>query len=351
MGGRLELNNIHKDFDGFEITDLTLTVEPGQYLVIIGPTGAGKTLLLETIQGFHELDSGEILLDDADITKLPQSQRRIAYVPQNPIFPQQQTVAQILSFGAGRFYDDASRILDGITEMMNLKHHLDRQVITLSGGERRKLALARALIQQPKVLLLDEPLNNLDVISQASLRDEIQMIHRYLGLTTIHVTHDQVEALTMADRLAVIRNGSLKAFGTVEEVYNDPQDEYAARFFGYRNIYPVQGYQRVEPYTEANIGGVTLRSSLVPDKDQTKVAVHGAEIILHRKPPINTDDNLFKGKVSELTTNGPISYLTADIGVKIVLTLSRRPVKAANLHKGEDIWVQFSTDAVKPIRS
>jgi ABC-type sugar transport system ATPase subunit len=351
MGGRLELNNINKDFDGFKITDLSLVIEPSQYMVIIGPTGAGKTLLLETIQGFHELDSGEILLDSADITQLPQRQRRIAYVPQNPIFPPQETVAEILSFGTGRIYDDASRILEGITEMMRLKPHLERQVVTLSGGERRKLALARALIQQPKVLLLDEPLNNLDIISQASLRDEIQAIHRYLDLTTIHVTHDQVEALTMADKLAVIRDGELKASGTVEEVYNGPRDEYAARFFGYRNIYPVHEYQHGVPYTKANIGGITLRTSIVPGEDQNKVAIHGAEIVLHRKTPVNTGDNLFQGTVSEITTNGPTSYITADIGVKIVLSMGRRPVTAANLKKGESIWVQFSTDAVKPIRA
>ncbi len=351
MGGRLELRSINKDFDGFKITDLSLVAEPSQYLVIIGPTGAGKTLLLETIQGFHELDSGKILLDGSDITQLPQRQRRIAYVPQNPIFPPHNTVAQILSYGAGRIYEDAGRILDGITEMMKLRPHLDRQVVTLSGGEKRKLALARALIQQPRVLLLDEPLNNLDIISQSSLRDEIQMIHRYLSLTTIHVTHDQTEALSMADKLAVIRKGELRAMGSVEQVYNDPRDEYAARFFGYRNIYDVSEYQHGITYSKVNIGSITLRTSHIPDTDQKKVAVHGAEIILHRKTPVNTGDNLFQGTVAEITTTGPTCYITADIGVKIVLTMGRRPVEAANLKKGEDVWVQFSTEAVKPIRA
>jgi ABC-type Fe3+/spermidine/putrescine transport system ATPase subunit len=351
MGGRLELCGINKDFDGFKITDLSLIAEPSQYLVIIGPTGAGKTLLLETIQGFHELDSGEILLDGADITQLPQQQRRIAYVPQNPIFPPQNTMAQILSYGADKIYKDAGRILYGITEMMKLQPHMERQVMTLSGGEKRKLALARALIQQPRVLLLDEPLNNLDIISQSSLRDEIQMIHRYLGLTTIHVTHDQTEALSMADKLAVVRNGELRAMGTVEQVYNDPRDEYAARFFGYRNIYDVSEYQHGIPYSKVNIGSITLRTSHIPDTDQNKVAVHGSEIILHRKTPVNTGDNLLQGTVAEITTTGPTCYITTDIGVKIVLTMGRRPVEAANLKKGEEVWIQFSTEAVKPIRA
>jgi len=350
MGGRLELRGLCKDFDGFKISDLSLVAEPSQYLVIIGPTGAGKTLLLETIQGFHTLDAGEILLDEADITQLSQKQRRIAYVPQNPVFPPHSTVSEILSYGTQSVYDDARMILEGITDMMKLKPNLGREVVTLSGGERRKLALARALIKQPRVLLLDEPLNNLDIISQARLRDEIQMIHNYLDLTTIHVTHDQAEALTMADKLAVVRNGSLRAVGSVEQVYNDPCDEYAARFFGYRNIYDVKEYQHGSPYTKVNIGSVILRTSLVPDVDQSKVAVHGAEIILHRKTPVNTGDNLFQGNVHEITTVGPNTLISVDIGEKIVLTLGRRAVETARLSIGESVWVQFSTESVKPVR-
>jgi molybdate transport system ATP-binding protein len=351
MGGRLELRGLNKDFNGFKIADLSLTVEPSQYLVVVGPTGAGKTLLLETIQGFHKLDSGEILLDGVDISRLPQEQRRIAYVPQIPVFPQHNTVAEILDYGMERVYSDPTRILEGITKMMNLKPHLDRQVVTLSGGEKRKLALAKALIMQPKVLLLDEPLNNLDIISQSSLRDEILMIHRYLDLTTIHVTHDQVEAITIADRLAVIRNGMLRAIGSVEEVYNDPRDEYAARFLGYRNIYEVKEYHHGTPYTKADIGPIVLRTSYAPDLNQDKIAIHGTEILLHRKTPINTVDNLFHGSVTEITTTGPDSYIAVNIGVIIVLTMGRRAVQASNLRVGESVWVQFSSSAVKPIRT
>jgi molybdate/tungstate transport system ATP-binding protein len=150
LGGKLNLHDISKDFDGFKIQDLSLIAEPSEYLVVVGPTGAGKTLLLEIIQGFHELDNGTIKLNEADITQLPQNQRRIAYVPQNPYFPPQNTTKQVLEFGVSRLnYTDATQMLQGITHMMRLNNHLDRQVVTLSGGEKRKLALARALLQQP----------------------------------------------------------------------------------------------------------------------------------------------------------------------------------------------------------
>jgi ABC-type Fe3+/spermidine/putrescine transport system ATPase subunit len=155
----------------------------------------------------------------------------------------------------------------------------------------------------------------------------------------------------MADRLAVIREGDLRAFGTVEQVYNEPRDEYAARFFGYRNIYDVAEYHHGKPYTKVDLGNITLRTSHVPDIDQMKVAVHGTEIILHRKTPVNIGDNLFQGKITEIATIGPISYITADIGEKIVLTMGRRSIKSANLKQGENIWVQFSSDSVKPIKA
>ncbi len=351
MGGKLRLKDISKDFTGFKIRGLSLTVEPGEYLVVIGPTGAGKTLLLETIQGFHKLDTGEITINDANVTMLPQSQRRIAYVPQNPYFPPQNTVKQVLEYGVNKLnYSDAKPMLDGITHMMKLTPYLDRQVVTLSGGEKRKLALARALLQQPLLLLLDEPLNNLDTVSKHELREEIATIHRFLDLTVIHVTHDQTEALTLADRIAVVRNGSLVTHGTIEHVYNAPTVEYAARFLGYQNVYNVSDVEQGRPYTKVKVNGVTLRSSNMPEHDQNKIAIHGSEIILHRKTPVNTGDNLYQSEVTRIVTTGPTAYITVDFGLPMVLTMGRRPFKASNLKVGEKLWVQFGTDAVKPIR-
>jgi len=346
----LELRGITKDFNGFKIKDLTLVAEPRQYLVVIGPTGAGKTLLLETIQGFHSLDSGMILLDGVDITKLPHNQRRIAYVPQSPVFPPGITVSDTLRYAAKKVYGNAEPIIEGITELMHLSGHLDRMVVSLSGGEKRKLALARALIQQPKVLLLDEPLSNLDIMSRSVLRDEIKAIHRYLGLTTMHITHDQVEALILADKLAVVRDGVLGAVGTVEAVYSNPLDEYTARFFGYQNIYPVYDYQVEDQYTKVDIGSLTLRTTHVPRWSQMKVAIHGSEVLLHRRPPRGTGNNVFPGILKEIKAIGSTTQLTLDIGEDMVLSMGRRAVRAAKLAVGEEIWVQFSADAVKLIQ-
>lgn len=347
MGGRLSLRNISKDFDGFQIRDLSITVEPGEYLVIVGPTGAGKSLLLETIQGFHRLDEGDIILNDADVTLLPQSQRRIAYVPQNPYFPPQSTVTQILEYGADSSQDGSSMMLEGLTRMMHLDGYLDRQVVSLSGGEKRKLALAKALMGQPLILLLDEPLSNLDTVSKNVLREELTAVHRYLDLTVVHVTHDQTEALTLADRIAVVRNGSLVTVGTVEEVYDDPVDEYAARFLGYQNVFNAS-WRRGD---EVNVDGVSLHTSKSDLVEQTKVAIHGSEVVLHRREPGDTEDNVHQGEVTRIATTGPTSYITVDIGIPLTLTMGRRPYESTKLKVGEILWVVFSRSAVKPIKA
>ena len=349
MGGKLELRAISKDFHGFAIKHLSLTVEPGEYLVVVGPTGAGKTLLLETIQGFHPLDEGEILLDGTDITRLPHHQRRISYVPQNPAFPPGTTVRQALTLGLGQPLLSQERNLEGVINLMGLASLLDREAHTLSGGEKRRLTLARALIRNPRVLLLDEPLNNLDVISKEALRRELQAIHSYLGLTTIHVTHDQVDALSLATRLAVIRGGELRKTGTIAQVYRDPQDEYAARFLGYQNIYPIEEAAPQGPNTRLSLGPITVVTTHPVSPSHGKAAVHGSEVSLHAKTPWAPNHNLFKGVVTRLTTLGPRTIVTVDIGVEMTLELPtlRTPYIP---REGEETWVSFPYGAVKPVK-
>jgi ABC-type Fe3+/spermidine/putrescine transport system ATPase subunit len=191
----------------------------------------------------------------------------------------------------------------------------------------------------------------LDTISKHQLREELAIIHKYLDLTVIHVTHDQTEALTLANRIAVIRDGMLVTSGTVEYVYSNPMEEYAARFLGYQNVYDVTNVELGKRITKINVGDVTLRCSNTIEEDQKKIAIHGSEIIHNRKTPVNTDDNLFQADVTRITTTGPTAYITVNFGIPMILTMGRRPYKASNLTIGEKLWIQFSTEAVKPIRA
>ncbi|MCW4048408.1 MAG: ABC transporter ATP-binding protein [Candidatus Bathyarchaeota archaeon] len=352
MGGELRLKKVSKTWDTFKLRNITLNIGPGEYFVLVGPTGSGKTLLLETIQGFHTVDKGSIQFDGQDITKVPADQRRIAYVPQTPNLLPQITVRENIEYPLKKknLVETLRWEVDGVLQMLSLSEHQDREFVTLSGGEKRKVALARALVQQPRVLLLDEPLSNLDVTTKQEIRDEINTIHNYLGVTVIHVTHDQQEALGLADRLGVIRKGVIVKKGTVEDVFNDPTDEYAARFLGYQNIYSAKVLEKGRKITKMNVKGVILRSSKAPKRGQTRIGIHSDDISLHKVTPPATRDNLFRGVIAGYSDLGPAITVTVDIGIKLNITQSKRRFLEQNIAQGEEIWVQFTPEAVKQLK-
>lgn len=352
MVGDLSLIRVTKKWNTFSLKEITLNIKSGDYFVLVGPTGSGKTLLLETIQGFHQIDSGQILLDGQDITVIEPYKRRISYVPQTPNLGLYQSVRENLEYPLRRMnlVDKMTREVDGIMEMMNLSMHQDREVLTLSGGEKRKVALARALIQQPKLLLLDEPLSNLDVTSKQEIRDELRIIHNYLNVTVVHVTHDQQEALSLANHLGVIRKGSLVRTGTVDEVFDDPEDEYLARFLGYENIYNAKVEESGPLTTKMNVRDVILRASKPPKTGQTRIAIQGDDVRLSKQTPCQVGDNVFRGKVVGYNNFGPLITVTMDIGFQLSINMGKHLFLEQEIKLDEELWVHFSTQAVKHLR-
>jgi molybdate/tungstate transport system ATP-binding protein len=350
MGGTLELRNVYKEFDGFKLDNLSLTLDPGEYYVLVGPTGSGKTLLLETINGFHTIDYGIILFDGKDITDLPPAKRSIGYVPQTPNLNDRQTVRQNIEFTVRLrgLPGDWTNEINGVMQMMSLTPLADAKALSLSGGERRKVALARAIVLKPDLLLLDEPLSSLDVSSKQALRDELRQIHRYLGCTVIHVTHNQVEALELATRVGVMRRGTIVNTGTLQEVFDDPVDEYAARFLGYTNIYPATAIES-RRFTKMSLGGVTVRAARPPRPGQSLVGIHGDDVTLHTVTPVNVRDNVFRATVSDVADAGPSVTVTLDMGVPLRITQSKRRFQETGLTVGDEVWVQFSPEAVKQL--
>jgi molybdate/tungstate transport system ATP-binding protein len=350
MGGRLELRNVYKDFGGFKLDNVNLTLEAGEYYVLVGPTGSGKTLLLETINGFHRVDYGIVLFDGRDITDLPPNKRSVGYVPQTPNLNDQQTVRENIEFivRLRGLPGDWGMEIQGVMDMMNLGPMAGQMTLNLSGGERRKVALARAIILKPDLLLLDEPLSSLDVTSKQALRDEIRLIHRYLGCTVIHVTHNQLEALELATRVGVMRRGGIVNSGTVQEVFDDPMDEYAARFLGYENIYPAEATETGRA-TKMRLGDVTVRATKPPEEGQTRVGIHGDDVSIHAVTPVNIRDNVFRGRITEYTDTGPSVTVTLNIGVELRINQSKRRFLEQGFDRGDMVWVQFSPESVKQL--
>jgi len=208
--------------------------------VLLGPIGSGKTLLLESIAGLHRAEDGRILIGEKDITDAPPERRGIGFVYQQSMLFPHMNVERNIGFGL-RFtrlveVEKKKRISDTI-DLLGLSHLLGRSTENLSGGERQKVALARALAVHPQVLLLDEPLSPLDHLSREGLRDQLQTVHAELGTTTIEVTHDQLSARLQADRVGVIRDGQIIQTGTMEEVFERPQSAFVAEFLGTENVY------------------------------------------------------------------------------------------------------------------
>ncbi len=238
MADVVEVRGLRKLFDGGKvhaIDGVDLATEPGEYLVLLGPSGCGKTTLLRTIAGLEHPDDGEVLIGGHVVNGLPPRARQIAMVFQSYALYPHKTVLNNITFPLKAAKLSVQRQREQVkwaSELLGIGHLLDRRPRQLSGGERQRVALARALVREPRVFLLDEPLSNLDAKLRASARDELKRFQQRVGTTTVYVTHDQVEAMGLGDRIAVMHGGRLRQLGRPVEIYDEPADTFVATFIG-----------------------------------------------------------------------------------------------------------------------
>ncbi|MEV6639964.1 ABC transporter ATP-binding protein [Amycolatopsis sp. NPDC051371] len=240
---QLRLDGVSRSFGTANaLSGLDLAIARGEFVALLGPSGCGKSTALNCLAGLLPLTGGSIWLDDARIDGLPPEQRGFGMVFQNyALFPHMSVRANV-GFGlkmrkVGRA--DARRRVDEALRLVQLTDHAAKFPAQLSGGQQQRVAIARAVVLEPPVVLMDEPLSNLDAKLRLEMRMEIRRLHQTLGLTTVYVTHDQEEALSLADRLVVLRDGTVQQIGTPEEVYAQPVNSYVASFMGYRNLLDV----------------------------------------------------------------------------------------------------------------
>ncbi|WP_432414919.1 ABC transporter ATP-binding protein [Chromohalobacter israelensis] len=232
----LNIRHVDKTFGSTQVLkDISLSIDSGEFLILVGPSGCGKSTLMNAIAGLEPVTSGEIQIGGEDVTWHTPAERDIAMVFQSYALYPSMNVRQNIAFGLEmRKMPKAQReeAVARVAELLQITPLLDRKPSQLSGGQRQRVAMGRALAREPQIYLFDEPLSNLDAKLRVEMRTEIKKLHQRLGTTIVYVTHDQIEAMTLADRIAVMRDGEILQLGTPDEVYNDPVDMFVAGFMG-----------------------------------------------------------------------------------------------------------------------
>jgi multiple sugar transport system ATP-binding protein len=261
-------NEVEKVYDnGFHaVHQLSLDVADGEFLVLVGPSGCGKTTALRMVAGLEEISGGQVMIGDRVVNDLTPKERDVAMVFQNYALYPHLSVYENIAFGLRlrkEAKDETHRRVQWAAQMLDLTPYLDRKPKQLSGGQRQRVAMGRAIVRQPQVFLMDEPLSNLDAKLRVQMRADIAKLQHDLGTTTIYVTHDQIEAMTMGDRVAVMRDGVLQQVGSPQELYDAPANQFVAGFIGTPPMNLLEGIVNVNGSVTLSLGGAELP---VPDE-------------------------------------------------------------------------------------
>ncbi|MCC7165741.1 MAG: ABC transporter ATP-binding protein [Anaerolineae bacterium] len=341
----LELQTLDKMFGTLPaVRNLSLAIEKGEFVSLLGPSGCGKTTTLRMIAGFESPDSGQIILDGQDITQLAPNKRGTGMVFQAyALFPN-MSVYDNVAFGldvTGRPKAEIDARVREMLALVRLEQTDKRRPHELSGGQQQRIALARALAIRPRVLLLDEPLSALDAVVRVALRSEIRRIQSELNITTVYVTHDQEEALSISDRVVVMREGVIEQMGTPEEIYRTPQTRFVAAFIGTAN----QLEATVDGAGTARFHQTILRlPSAPPVGSKIALLVRPESLAVHTTMPADNGRNLLEGVVQTMTFLGAITRIEVLVQGERVLADVSAEERVHLAHK-QQVWLSFAPDA------
>jgi molybdate/tungstate transport system ATP-binding protein len=348
----LEIRNIIKAYPEFKLDDVSFQVDDGDHYIILGPSGAGKTQILEILAGLIEPDEGSVLVDGKDVTGWKIQSRPFGLVFQDyAIFPH-MNVRENISYpirlkGLGK-KQVLSRVV-AQAEAMEIGHLLDRMPKTLSGGELQRVALARTLVREPKYLLLDEPLASLDVSLRQGLRSLLKDINNK-GQTIIHVTHDYEEALVLANKVAVINQGKIIQTGTADEVFHKPGSEFVARFTGVKNYFAARLYREQDRQYGELANGLVLRLNTEEPEGKGFVILRGEDIFISLENLPTSATNQMKGQILEISPS-PFGFeVLVDTGTRFYARITRESLQNLALRPGKEIWISFKAANVKFVR-
>jgi len=346
--GAVELENVTKRYGSVVAVDsVSLSVRPGEFLSLLGPSGCGKTTTLRMLAGFEQPDSGFIKISGEYVQGVPPYKRDVNTVFQHyALFPH-MTVSENVGYGLRQKGVAKSEIATRVAEaldMVQMSKLADRKPRQMSGGQQQRVAVARALVNRPSVLLLDEPLGALDRKLREEMQIELKLLQSRLGITFVFVTHDQEEAMSMSDRIAIMLDGHIEQLGDPESVYEHPASAFVAGFIGRNNFW--QGV--ATEHGARSDDGVDFVASRpeedVPNGQGALAAVRPECIDLSSEKP-SQDSNLLRGKVAGVSHFGDVLQYVVSAGDRDVLVLTPR-AHAARLHAGDDVWCSWAADDV-----
>jgi ABC-type Fe3+/spermidine/putrescine transport system ATPase subunit len=350
MTNYIDIQGLSKSYDGHLILDnFSLQLESQRFATLLGPSGCGKSTTLKLISGLERPDKGEIRLGGNDITVLPPYKRNTILVFQSyALFPH-MSVFENVAYGLKRHKVNRSEIKERVTHILHVTQldGLDeRYPSQLSGGQQQRVALARSLVLKPDLLLLDEPLSNLDAKLRNEMRIEIRLLHERLGLTTLFVTHDQEEAFSISDDIIVMNNGRILQHGSPEDVFLHPKDSFVAEFTGVKNIF--EGSSVESLFTTAD--GLSFRIGENADPTVHKYGIRPANVMLN--PAQGSADVVFDGEVELKTYKGDaVELLVTTAGKTVFVSVPSSDSSLLYLRRGDSVSIGWNTKNLIPLRS
>jgi lactose/L-arabinose transport system ATP-binding protein len=333
----VSLHNAVKRYDDIQVIHgVDLHIEPGEFCVFVGPSGCGKSTLLRMIAGLEETTSGSISIGDRDVTQADPADRGVAMVFQSYALYPHMTVRENMGFGLKMNKVPATEIAEKVAKaakILQLEPYLDRKPKALSGGQRQRVAIGRAIVRGPEVFLFDEPLSNLDAELRVDMRVELAHLHKELGATMIYVTHDQVEAMTMADKIVVLRDGRIEQIGSPLELYNNPVNKFVAGFIGSPSMNFLQGTISNNQVIIPALGDKHIASS-------ASLPAEGTEVIVGLRPQhIELSDEGSQLSVDLIEHLGSVAYmhLQTTTSEKLIVELHGQDALTEHQQSGIDI--------------
>ena len=344
----LQVKDLCVKLGSFSLKNLNLDVRDEEYFVLLGPTGSGKTVLLESIAGLNPVTSGQVWINGRDVTELNLEQRRIGFAYQDYALFRHLSVLENISFGLmwrNRKPHEIAKAVNQAIELLGIEGLLEKRPWTLSGGESQKIALARAIAIKPDLLILDEPLSAVDAETREDYEIDLKELHHRLKLTTIHVTHAFEEAITLGDRIAVIMGGQILQIGTPEQIFRQPQSEAVARFLMTRNIFTGEVSGGSDSQGVFSVEGTRVAVS-TQRRGSLKASIRPEDILISRQPPSSSLANCLQGTVTRIIDRGSAIYVKVQVPPEFTCLILRRSLNEINLSEGQQVFITFEASDV-----